>query len=949
MDTIRACVLSEGEPAYWLQRTLRSLDKKGIEHTVIRRDSGAAVEGAEAEVLRSGQPRGLWVLRAGAWLISEQIACPAPSATGRPLAALGAVRFPPEAVNENRYSDAGFWRAVLRQSNGDLQTLFLNERKGQQPASVWFDSALADEFIQNWRAGRTVSEALVSTLTRPGIRTIHWKPFDVCVDERLRVVQIITSLQRGGAERVALSLHECWQRDAGLSPFLISLGQASRDHFQTPAQAAVFENSGTRLDRVRACIERLSQHGADLIHSHLLTADEMRVLAEARIPHVTTIHNAKRGWPAGLESVNQTHVNLMIACSKAVETELAHSGIEVPVRTIWNGIADPQPPITPDRRRAERAVVRKWMKIPEDALVLISVANIRPQKRLERIPPIMVAIGAHLREVGIMRDVHLLLVGERSSAGIESMNAEMALKKSISDCELEGFTHWTSSVSDPVPFLCAADILISVSDYEGLSLSHLEAMAVGLPVVACSAGGTAEIGTRAEGLHVLPAEASSADFAEKICQVVTSEPQRSDTTEESKATPRPRQDFTLKAMSERYRLFYRRAVSESMSEARRGLLLVINNLSTGGAQSSAVRLLLELHRRGWFVRAVVLQEDRSNPTPGRRQLQSAGVEVLVLPKAGTTEPRIAVSDLLEATTDRPPEVILLWNTLPSYKVQIADQAIGCRIYDVSPGEMNFESLASYFQRPLPGLPYRCESDYGQRLTGSIVKYSAEQTKAAQVLKTRVHVIPNGVPISERSVDHGHRAVVAFGTSARINPQKRLEDLLQAFRILIQRGKICELKIAGGVEAGCEEYADRLLSMSADLPVQWLGHVDNVRTYLLSLDVFVMISRPAGCPNASLEAMAVGLPVIATDYGGAGEQVDHRSGRIVIDGNPESLASAMYEFASNAELRAEAGLHAKERALAMYSIDRMADRYSFILQGTLDAMTSQEMSETKNLN
>ncbi len=56
----------------------------------------------------------------------------------------------------------------------------------------------------------------------------------------------------------------------------------------------------------------------------------------------------------------------------------------------------------------------------------------------------------------------------------------------------------------PKRYLCAADLMVSVSDYEGLSLDHLEAISMGLPVVAYSAGGTDEIGSEDAGLHTLP-------------------------------------------------------------------------------------------------------------------------------------------------------------------------------------------------------------------------------------------------------------------------------------------------------------------------------------------------------------------------------------------------------------------------------------------------------------
>ena len=114
----------------------------------------------------------------------------------------------------------------------------------------------------------------------------------------------------------------------------------------------------------------------------------------------------------------------------------------------------------------------------------------------------------------------------------------------------------------------------------------------------------------------------------------------------------------------------------------------------------------------------------------------------------------------------------------------------------------------------------------------------------------------------------------LGTTCRIAPQKKLEELLDALRLALPRMPACGcvLKIAGGVEARADDYAAEMRARSADLPVEWLGEMADVRPLLRELDVFVMISEPAGCPNASLEAMAAALPVIATDFGGASEQV-----------------------------------------------------------------------------
>ena len=83
---------------------------------------------------------------------------------------------------------------------------------------------------------------------------------------------------------------------------------------------------------------------------------------------------------------------------------------------------------------------------------------------------------------------------------------------------------------------------------------------------------------------------------------------------------------------------------------------------------------------------------------------------------------------------------------------------------------------------------------------------------------------------------------------------------------------CELHIAGGPDGGNQSYAKQLKKLAHGLPIKWHGVVREMPQFLQRSDIFLMISEPAGCPNASLEAMACGLPIIATDHGGACDQV-----------------------------------------------------------------------------
>jgi glycosyltransferase involved in cell wall biosynthesis len=142
-----------------------------------------------------------------------------------------------------------------------------------------------------------------------------------------------------------------------------------------------------------------------------------------------------------------------------------------------------------------------------------------------------------------------------------------------------------------------------------------------------------------------------------------------------------------------------------------------------------------------------------------------------------------------------------------------------------------------------------------------------------------------------------------------------------------------LRIAGAPEEGAEEYAASLREQSRGLPVEWIGEAGDVGQFLEGLDLFAQVSEPAGCPNASLEALAAGLPVIATDGGGAVEQVvDGVTGRLVPRRDPAALAGALIELAGNPALRDEFAQAGLRHVATHFSLDRMLDDYARVCLG-----------------
>jgi glycosyltransferase involved in cell wall biosynthesis len=221
-------------------------------------------------------------------------------------------------------------------------------------------------------------------------------------------------------------------------------------------------------------------------------------------------------------------------------------------------------------------------------------------------------------------------------------------------------------------------------------------------------------------------------------------------------------------------------------------------------------------------------------------------------------------------------------------------------------------------------------EYGARLTGVVVKYAAEASKARETLATSVQVIPNGIPLTRACRRTGVSRLV-IGTAARISADKRLDQLLEAVRIAQPKLGEFELRIAGGPDAGNPIYFRELRQSARDLPVRWLGHLDDVSGFLANLDIFAMISEPAGCPNASLEAMAAGLPMIATDHGGASEQViDGVNGRLVPRADTRAFADALVALAGDPATRLSMGIASRERIESTFSLERMVDTYSALL-------------------
>ncbi len=221
-----------------------------------------------------------------------------------------------------------------------------------------------------------------------------------------------------------------------------------------------------------------------------------------------------------------------------------------------------------------------------------------------------------------------------------------------------------------------------------------------------------------------------------------------------------------------------------------------------------------------------------------------------------------------------------------------------------------------------------------RLAALFGKLSAVLTPAAEartrlvsdlaVPGDRVHVIHNGVDVPGDPAGAAGGAVLRVGGLGRLTAQKGFDVLVEAVRRITCRGQVLDVVIGG---SGRDE--ESLRAAAAGLPVAFPGFVTDTRRFLAGLDVFCLTSRREALPLVLLEAMAEGLPCIATDVGdvraAAGDDV-----LVVPRGDVEALAAALTALLADPALRAGLGGRARQRAVRDLDADLMARRTFAVL-------------------
>jgi sugar transferase (PEP-CTERM/EpsH1 system associated) len=174
----------------------------------------------------------------------------------------------------------------------------------------------------------------------------------------------------------------------------------------------------------------------------------------------------------------------------------------------------------------------------------------------------------------------------------------------------------------------------------------------------------------------------------------------------------------------------------------------------------------------------------------------------------------------------------------------------------------------------------------------------------------------------------------IGIVARLVPVKNHLLLLKAFSFVLEENAQSRLWIVGDGELRTNLEAETRRLGIQDY-VKYLGSRTDVPTILNALDLFVLCSLSEGLSITLLEAMSVGLPIVATRAGGNHEVVeDGKSGLLVKNNQVDDLAKAIGKLIGDKDLREQLAMGARKRFLDNFSVDKMAEGYNRLYHSAL---------------
>jgi glycosyltransferase involved in cell wall biosynthesis len=347
------------------------------------------------------------------------------------------------------------------------------------------------------------------------------------------------------------------------------------------------------------------------------------------------------------------------------------------------------------------------------------------------------------------------------------------------------------------------------------------------------------------------------------------------------------------------------------------VVVVIGSLNRGGSERQVVELVRPPHPAGTEFAVVCLAE------PGELQdeVRGGGVPIQTVGFVGF-RPRSLLGPFRIAMALRRarPDVVygfLFWG----YGLALPIAAI------VTPGALRIAARRSTPEGDAPRKVARPLRRLADRVAHGVVANSPEIAEewlaSTPTLRGRMHVIPNGVAVPDHPGRGSGEARPVIICVANLIAYKGHATLLEAAAMLKARAIGFQLRLVGdGPERLALEAATDRLGLRDH--VEFMGRRDDVRDLLDVADIAVLPSHFEGLPNAVMEAMAAGVPVVATAVGGTSSLLARGGGLSVPPRDPGALADALGRLLTEPSARARCGAAGRKTIEDHYSLAAMRE-------------------------
>ncbi len=375
--------------------------------------------------------------------------------------------------------------------------------------------------------------------------------------------------------------------------------------------------------------------------------------------------------------------------------------------------------------------------------------------------------------------------------------------------------------------------------------------------------------------------------------------------------------------------FAEAAFSRILAAVNRRILLLITDLNLGGTPTVVRELAVRLNRVAG-VKVSVASLSGDGVVSG--QLREAGVEVHALGARGVFDFVGTVRKLIGLIDDE------RFDTVFSFLVHA--NAVAATAATIRPGVRYLQSIQTTQARPRwHWWVQRLAAMKAERIVMPSMSVAIAARQRSGIRSRKWEIIPNAVEISDftsirRRDDIEADRAFHIGFIGRLDPIKQVGDLIQAAGLMAGRATTAGVGIHVDVFGeGQERRAlDSLVeSLGLQNVVTLHGSVEHPAEALKRIDALVLPSKAEGFGLVLIEAMAAGVPVIATDVPGIRDVVTHEeTGLLVPFGRSDALATAICRMRTDRTLREELIRRGREEVARRYTWERVLPEYQRVL-------------------